>query len=436
VSLPRRLARDLPSLDGLVVRIAGHLEEYRALGGVAFAIVRDRSGAAQVTLKKGVADPAFFALLAELPRESVIEVEGTVARSERARRGVEVVPSAIRVVSAAESPLPLGVVDKVHVELDTRLNHRVLDLRKPAVRAVFDLRAALLEGFRAGFTSQGFVEVETPKLLRQGAEGGATMFQVDYFGTPAFLAQSPQLYKQMLMSAGFDRVFEIGPAFRAEPSDTVRHLTELGMLDGEMSYIDGADDLRQSLEELLVAALAHAKRRLTSEGNPLAEGLPTPTTPFPRFPFREVERWLARPGADVDLSTEDEKKVGEIAEKEHGAPFYFLTDFPTSIKAQTFYAQRKDDDPSLTGYFDLYHRGLELASGGPREHRLPRLIANMEAAGIDPRNFSGYLEAFRFGMPPHGGWGFGVDRFVKALAGLDNIREARLFPRDRYRLEP
>jgi nondiscriminating aspartyl-tRNA synthetase len=436
VSLPRRLARELPSLDGSVVRIAGHLEEYRALGGVAFAVVRDRSGGTQVTLKKGTADPAYFALLAELPRESVVEVEGTVQRSEKSRRGVELLPRALRVLNPAETPLPLGIVDKVNAELNTRLDHRVLDLRKPAVRSIFELRAAVLEGFRSAFAAHGFLEVETPKLLRQGAEGGATLFQLDYFGSPAFLAQSPQLYKQMLMAAGFERVFEIAPAFRAEPSDTVRHITELSMLDGELSYIDGADDIRHALESIVVAALAHAKKRLASEGNAFADGLPAPKTPFPRFPFRDVEKWLGRPGADVDLSTEDEKKVGEIAERDHGAAFYFLTDFPTAVKAQTFYAQRGDDDPSLTGYFDLYHHGLELASGGPREHRLARLLANMAAAGVDPRNFAGYLEAFRYGMPPHGGWGFGIDRFIKALAGLENIREARLFPRDRYRLEP
>jgi nondiscriminating aspartyl-tRNA synthetase len=436
VSLPRRLARELPALDGSVVRIAGNLEEYRALGGVAFAVVRDRSGATQVTLKKGTADPAFFALLADLPRESVVEVEGTVSRSEKARRGVELIPRAIRVVNPSETPLPLGVVDKVNAELNTRLDHRVLDLRKPAVRAVFELRAALLEGFRSAFTAQGFLEVETPKLLRQGAEGGATMFQVDYFGSPAFLAQSPQLYKQMLMGAGFERVFEIAPAFRAEPSDTVRHITEFASLDAELAYIEGPDDVRRPLEEVLSAALAHTAKRLASEGNPLAESLPVAPLPFPRFPYREVERWLGRPGTDVDLSTEEEKKVGEIVAKEHGAAFYFLTDFPTKIKSQTFYAWRRDDDPSLTGYFDLYHQGLELASGGPREHRPARLISNIQEAGLDPRSFAGYLEAFRFGMPPHGGWGFGVDRFVKVLAGLDNVREARLFPRDRYRLEP
>lgn len=339
-------------------------------------------------------------------------------------------------MSPAEVPLPLGIVDKVHVELDTRLNHRVLDLRKPAVRQVFELRSALLEGLRGAFRDRGFLEVETPKLLRQGAEGGSTLFAVDYFEERAYLAQSPQLYKQMLMSAGFERVFEIAPAFRAEPSDTVRHLTEIGMLDAEMAFVDGAEELRRTLEAVLADALAATAQRLGALGNPLAGSLPVARPPFPRFTFREVEGWLGRPGADRDLATEDEKRVGEVAAKEHDATFYYITDFPTAIKAGTFYAQRQDDHPELTGYFDLGYRGLELASGGPREHRLDRLLANFRTAGVDPAGFAGYLEAFRFGMPPHGGWGLGVDRLVQVLAGLANVREARLFPRDRYRLEP
>ncbi|MGI0155096.1 MAG: aspartate--tRNA(Asn) ligase [Thermoplasmata archaeon] len=423
-------------MDGTAVRIAGHLEEYRALGGVAFALVRDVSGTTQVTLKKGTADPTFFALLGELPRESVIDVEGTVRRSEKSRRGVELLPTDVRVVTRAEVPLPLGVVDKVGAELDTRLNHRVLDLRKPAVRAVFELRAAVLDGFRRSFTERGFLEVETPKLLRQGAEGGATLFRVDYFDRPAYLAQSPQLYKQMLIGAGFERVFEIAPAFRAEPSDTVRHTTEFTSLDAEVAYIDGAEDLRRMLEGIVAETLRYARERLGSREHPLVDGIPTPTTPFPRVPFATCEEWLGRPGAEQDFGSEDEKIIGARVTKEFGTPFYYIVDFPTAVKRQTFYAQRKDDDPHLTGYFDLDYQGLEIASGGPREHRVARLLENLATAGCDPANFEGYLEAFRYGMPPHGGWGFGVDRFVANLAGLSNIREARLFPRDRYRLEP
>ena len=418
------------------MRIGGHLEEYRALGGVAFALVRDRTGTTQVTLKKGTADPAWFDLLAALPRESVVDVEGTVVVSAKSRRGVELLPSRLAVVSRAESPLPLGVVDKVGAELDTRLNHRVLDLRKPAVRAIFELRSRLVAEFRAAFGRRGFLEIHTPKLLRQGAEGGATLFPVDYFDRRAYLAQSPQLYKQMLIGAGFERVFEIAPVFRAEPSDTVRHVTEITMLDGEVAYLTDAEELRGILEGIVAETVRSTKAALAAEQHPLAATLPDVPTPFLRVPFSECEQWLGRPGAERDLGTEDEKAVGEHVAAAGGTPFYFITDFPTAVKASTFYAERSDRDPRLTGYFDLEYRGLEIASGGPREHRLDRLTENLRSAGLDPAAFAGYLEAFRYGMPPHGGWGLGIDRLVQALVGLPNIREAILFPRDRYRLDP
>jgi nondiscriminating aspartyl-tRNA synthetase len=398
--------------------------------------VRDGTGTTQVTLKKGHADPSLFALFTDLPRESVVEVEGTVQRSEKSRRGVEVFPSTARVIVRAETPLPLGIVDKVGAELGTRLDHRVLDLRKPAVHAVFELRSSLLHGLRTAFLRRGFLEVETPKLLRQGAEGGATLFPVDYFDQQAYLAQSPQLYKQMLIGAGFERVLEIAPAFRAEPSDTIRHITEFTSLDAEIGYIDSADDLRQILESVLVEAFRHVRKELEDRANPLAGQVPELTAPFPRLPFSTVEEWLGRPGAEQDLGTEDEKTIGERAVKEFGSPFYFIIDFPTAVKIHTFYAGRKDDNPRLTGYFDLDYRGMEIASGGPREHRYDKLVENIRVAGLDPAMFPGYLEAFRYGMPPHGGWGLGIDRLVQMLAGLPNIREARLFPRDRYRLDP
>jgi nondiscriminating aspartyl-tRNA synthetase len=365
-----------------------------------------------------------------------VEVEGTVHRSEKSQRGLEVSPARAVVLARAESPLPLGVVDKVGAELDTRLNHRVLDLRKPAVRAIFELRTSLLAAFRSAFLKRGFLEVETPKILRQGAEGGATLFPLDYFGTKAYLAQSPQLYKQMLIGAGFERVFEIAPAFRAEPSDTVRHLTEFGSLDVEVGYLDGAEPLRQILEEILVEALGSLRRDLTDRGNPYAERIPEFGTPFPRVTFSQCEEWLGRPGAEQDLGADDERAIAERVAQEFGSSFYYVTEFPTSIKAQTFYAQRQDANPRLTYYFDLYYRNLEMMSGGLREHRIDRLLENIRSAGLDPKSFEGYLEPFRFGMPPHGGAAIGVDRLVQALAGLSNIREARLFPRDRYRLDP
>ncbi len=403
---------------------------------MAFALVRDGSGTSQVTLKKGTTDPALFALLGDLPRESVVEVEGTVQRSAKAQRGVELLPSRVEVLARAEVPLPLGVVDKVGADLDTRFNHRVIDLRKPAVRSVFELRTVLLHGFRNAFLARGFLEIETPKLLRQGVEGGATLFGVDYFDTRAYLAQSPQLYKQMLLSSGFERVFEIAPAFRAEPSDTVRHLTEFTSLDLEIAYPDGAEGLRTVLEEVLAEALRTTRAELTARGNPLADGVPEVATPFPRIPFATASEWVGRPGGEEDFGPDDERAIGERVDRELHAPFYFLIDYPTAVKAGTFYAQRQDANPAATWYCDLDFRGLEIASGGLREHRIDRLRANIASAGLDADRFPGYLEAFRFGMPPHGGFGLGIDRLVQMLAGLSNIREARLFPRDRYRLDP
>jgi len=304
------------------------------------------------------------------------------------------------------------------------------------VRAVFELRTVLLAGFRDAFLRRDFLEIATPKLLRQGAEGGATLFALDYFDGRAYLAQSPQLYKQMLIGAGFERVFEIAPAFRAEPSDTVRHVTEFSSLDAEIGFIDSVEDVRSILEGIVCDTFAFARPELARRGNPFAEKVPVPKTPFPRVPFAKCMEWLGRPGSEEDLGAEAEKAVGERVEREFGAPLYFITDFPTAIKSGTFYAQRQDENPRLTYYFDLDFRGLEIASGGAREHRLDHLRANIETAGLDPENFAGYLEAFRFGMPPHGGWGLGVDRIVQVVAGLSNIREAILFPRDRYRLDP
>ena len=211
---------------------------------------------------------------------------------------------------------------------------------------------------------------------------------------------------------------------------------KIASLDAEIGYVTEPDEIREVLEGVVADSVAATREALAGRGSPIAEKIPVLRRPFPRVTFATAEAWLGRPGAGRDFSTEEEKAIGERVERELGAPFYFLTDYPTSVKAQTFYAWRRDDDPSLTGYFDLDYRGLEIASGGRREHRVDRLRANLRSAGLDASRFASYLEAFRFGMPPHGGWGLGIDRLVQGLAGLPNIRESRLFPRDRYRLEP
>jgi nondiscriminating aspartyl-tRNA synthetase len=353
-------------------------------------------------------------------------------------KGFEILPETYAVLGQAATPLPLGVVDKVGVELDTRLNNRFLDLRKEGVLAVFDIRDLLLKGMREYLVDNGFIEVHTPKIVAAGAEGGATLFPIEYFEKDAYLAQSPQLYKQLLMSAGFDKVYEIAPAFRAEKSDTVRHLAEFTSLDIEMSFIESSEDVMNVLEGMIVRSfktvIAEGREYLTILDVELNE----PKAPFPRITFEDAADMLAKHGMKVqgDMDTEAEKKLGELMVKDHGAELYFITNFPTELKKETFYAMREPDDPSLTRYFDLDYKGEELVSGGQREHRYNVLVQQMNDVGLDEAQFEFYLNAFKFGMPPHGGFGLGIERVIHMMLSLPNIRECVLFPRDMNRIVP
>jgi len=420
------------------VTVAGWVQDIRNLGGIAFILLRDRNGIVQVTaLKKKLGDEV-FSILTSVPRESVLAVNGELKLNDQVSTGYEILPDTFEILSQAETPLPLGIVDKVGVELDTRLNNRFLDLRKEQVLAIFRIRDIVLRAMRDYFTREDFIEVQTPKIVAAGAEGGSTLFPIKYFEKQAFLAQSPQLYKQMLMASGFERIYEIAPAYRAEQSDTVRHLAEFSSVDVEMSFIRSSENIMNVLEELMV----HILNRVIEEGseylNILEISLSKPKQPFPRVPFKQCVEMLAEAGLnlDGDLDTESEKKLGELMSAKYGADLYFITDFPTELKKETFYAMRKPDDPELTGYFDLGYRGEELVSGGQREHRYDVLVDQMKDVGIDPDDFKFYLGAFKYGMPPHGGFGLGVERILHMMLSLPNIRECVLFPRDMYRVVP
>ncbi len=439
--IPRRMAfARLTELtaddDGREVSVAGWAEDVRNLGGIAFVILRQREGTLQLAVRKKE-QPAVFDLVAGLTRESVIAAKGTVRKNAQARNGWEIFPTKVDVLSKADAPLPLGVVDKVGADMDTRLDNRVMDLRKPERRAIFHVRDLLVRGIREYLHRHGFVEVTTPKLAGAGAEGGATLFQTDYFGKPAYLSQSPQLYKQMLMATGLDRVFELSPAFRAEPSDTVRHVTEFLSFDAEVSPIEHQEDFLKILE----ACVAHGLTYVRENGKPyldlLAADPKVPALPLPRVTYAEALEVLAAEGKKVrdgeDLDTEAEKVIGRaMAAKGH--ELYFLTEYPSAIKP--FYVMPKEDAPEVSYSFDLEFKGDEMASGGQREHRVERLVARMKSMGLNPDGFEFYLKAFRYGMPPHGGWGLGIDRLVQKTLDLPNIREAILFPRDRTRLGP
>ena len=434
---PIRYSKSITSEDfDKEVSIEGWVQEVRALGGIAFVIVRDRYGTVQVAVPKKKVPMELFTAMTALSRESVVRVTGMVVKSDQAKMGFEMVPSQMEVMSMAQSPLPMGVVDKVSVEMETRFNHRFMDLRKPEVRAVFEIKSLTLRLVDEYLMKQGFVEVFTPKIVASGAEGGATLFQIDYFGRPAYLAQSPQLYKQMLMSTGLDRVFEMGPAFRAEPSDTIRHVSEFISFDGEMAHIHSMRDVLDVLEGCVQYAVEGVSREGGEMIAKLGIEVKMPKTPYPVIAYADALDMVVAEGLDLkmgdDLGTEGEKALGEIM-AEKGYDVYWITEYPE--EAKPFYIMEKDGSP-FSFSFDLDYRGQEIASGGQREHRYDRLVARMKKKGLDPKSFDFYLNAFAFGMPPHGGWGLGIERLVQKMLNLPNIRETILFPRDRNRLTP
>jgi aspartyl-tRNA synthetase len=424
-----------PELAGKKVTVAGWVKEIRDLGSIKFVIVRDREGFVQVTVLKKKAPEEILKIVGELGKEYVIAVHGTVKETKEAPNGIEIIPEKIDVISTAHAPLPLDISGKIDSELDTRLTSRFMDLRRPDVEAIFMIRDCLLTGIRDFMDKAGFVEIHTPKIVSAGAEGGATLFPIKYFDTKAFLAQSPQLFKQTLMATGLDRVYEIGPAFRAEESATIRHLAEFTSFDAEMAFIKSPKDVQDMLEDIVISSMKHVDKHAKDYIEELKVQFEVPKKPFVRLTHDECTKMLGLKKWQ-DIGTEQEKKLGALVKKEHGHDFYYITDFPTELKKETFYAMRNDADRDYTGYFDLEYKGQELVSGGQREHRYDVLTKQMHDLKINPEAFEFYLRAFRYGMPTHGGFGLGIDRWVQKMLDLPNVREAVLFPRDRFRLVP
>ncbi len=418
------------------VKVKGWAQEIRNLGGISFLIIRDRYGTVQVTAPKKKVAPEIMEVLTSLSRESVVEVCGTAKSSNQAKGGAEVIPESIKVLSAAASPLPLGVIDKVNAEMDTRYDHRFMDLRKPEARAVFEIKSKVLSLIDEYLLGEEFIEVFSPKIVASGAEGGATLFKLDYFGKPAYLAQSPQLYKQMMMSTGLDRIFEIGPAFRAEPSDTVRHVSEFISFDGEMAYIDSMNDVMQMLEGCIQHVIKGVEESSTAQLEILGSEIKVPKAPYPIVEYKDAVEIVSKEGMEInlgdDLGTEGEKILGNVM-NEKGYEMYWIVEYPE--EAKPFYIMEKEGTP-YSYSFDLDYKGQEISSGGQREHRYDVLVDRIGKKGLNPEDFNFYLDAFKYGMPPHGGWGIGVERLVQKMLSLPNVREAILFPRDRMRLVP
>lgn len=421
--------------DGTVT-VSGWVQDIRNLGGISFLTLRDRFGTLQVTMPKKKIEPELFKTLTTLSRESAISITGEVKESNQTASGLELIPSSATIASVAGAPLPMGVIDKVNVEMDTRLNHRYLDLRKPEIRAIFELKSIMFGLISEACRENGFVQITTPKINSSGAEGGATLFSVDYFGKEAYLAQSPQLYKQILMSSGLDRVFEVSPAFRAENSHTTRHVTEFVSFDGEIAWIESQEDVMAMVERIVDHVLRGVKERGSKQLEILGKGIDVPSVPYPRLTYEECLAIVRERGLDLndgdDLGTEGEKIVGEYM-GEKGFDLYFICEYPEEEKP--FYIMEKEGT-SYSYSFDLDFKGQEISSGGQREHRIDKLIERIEKKGLDPQDLEFYLESFRYGMPSHGGWGIGTERLLVKMLDLQNIREAILFPRDVTRLSP
>jgi len=428
-------SRDItPEMNGSAVIVNGWVHEIRDFGGLSFLIVRDREGLVQVTMPKKKVPKEIVDTARGLSRESVVSVAGTVKAMEKAPNGYELIPSAIEVLSRADSPLPLDPTGKVPADLDTRLDSRFMDLRSPEVTAVFYVRANMVKGVRDYLSSRGCLEIASPKIVATATEGGTELFPISYFEREAFLNQSPQLYKQMMMAGGMDRVYEVGPIFRAEEHATRKHLNEATSIDVELSFAT-EEDAMQLLENTVAYAYTYVKEHCRAQLKVLGTDLQVPKAPFRRLRYAEAIEIAGKDpecaGIEYgdDLSTQAEHAVGK-AIGEH----YFIVEWPTSIRA--FYSQPCESDPSICKAFDLMHPRMELASGAEREYRHEVLVKKMEEKGLSPDSFKFYLDAFRYGMPPHAGWGLGAERLLQTMLNLNNIREAVLFPRARVRLTP
>ncbi|MER3479880.1 MAG: aspartate--tRNA(Asn) ligase [Meiothermus sp.] len=423
--MSRVLASEVPGHVGEPVELLGFLHWKRDLGGIQFALLRDRSGIVQVVVEKGV----------DLPlAESSIRVVGRVVENAKAPGGYEVLASRIEVVSAALEPSPIEIPkEEWRVNPETSLEYRYVSLRGEKARAALKVQAALVRGFRAYLDAQGFTEIFTPKIVSAGAEGGSNLFGIDYFESRAYLAQSPQLYKQIMVGV-YERVYEVAPVFRAEEHATSRHLNEYLSLDVEMGFIQDEFEVMDLEENLLRAMLEEARRTTPKQLEALEVEWPN-LAEMPRLAHPEARRILRQELAmpvGQDFNEEAERALGAYAKERWGVDFLFVTKYPEA--ARPFYAYPEGD--GSTRGFDLLFRGLEITSGGQRVHQYRVLIEQLKKKGNDPANFAGYLEVFKYGMPPHGGFAIGAERLTQKLLGLPNVRYARAFPRDRHRLTP
>ncbi|KAA2258123.1 aspartate--tRNA(Asn) ligase [Solihabitans fulvus] len=435
--MPRTLVRDLPAHIGERVTVYGWINTSRLQRKMQFVLVRDHTGMVQVTNKRTEPASETEETFEHAAIESAVKVTGTIVENPIVKLGgIELVPDSVEVVNAADSPLPINELTGI----DQRLDWRFLDLRNPARTLIFQVQTTVEAALREFAYGEGATELHTPKFMGTASESGAEVFKVKYFDRTAYLAQSPQFYKQMAISGGIDKVFEIGPVFRAEPSFTSRHATEFTGIDLELAWIDGVEDVMSFEERMLAHVLAEVKAK---HGEAIQElfgvEVVVPELPFPRITMRDAIEQLTEQGwkpekVKGDLDPEGERSISALVQEKYGHQFVFITEFPIGVRP--FYHMRNADRPEVTESFDLLWKGIEITTGAQREHRYDVLMKQAEEKGMATEPLKPYLDSFRFGTPPHGGLGAGLNRIMMVLLGVDSIRETTFLFRGPNRLEP
>jgi nondiscriminating aspartyl-tRNA synthetase len=424
-------AKVVPEMDGTEVTLFGWVQEIRDLGGLRFVILQDREGTLQVTIPRKRVTPEVLSKSDVLQRRYSVAVKGIVKKTTMTPRGVEVMPNEIKILNTATEQLPIDITGKTPANIEVRLDARALDLCMEQNMAIFKIQHHAMEAIRDFLFEKGFLEVHTPRIIASATEGGAELFSVDYFGEKAYLAQSPQLYKEQLVMS-LEKVFEVGPFFRAEESHTRRHLSEFVSVDIEQAFAN-AEDVMHLLEQVIHYAFENVQEKCAKELAILKHKLVVPEVPFKRVTYDELLADLKKEGVTVpwgeDIPTEAFRTLGKTRPY-----FYFVTDWPTQSKA--FYIKPREGKPELCEGFDLMWRWIELVSGGTRIAEKDLLIERLKEKGLNPESFKYHLQAFDYGMPPHAGWAIGLERLTMVLTGKKNIREATLYPRDRIRLTP
>jgi aspartyl-tRNA synthetase len=429
---------ELKDQIGKSVVVAGWVHDARVLGGINFLLLRDKEGMVQVTAQKQKVSEKILEVFGKIHQEDVLAVKGKVVKSRIAKAGIEIIPSEIEIVSKSEVPLPLDPRGVTPANLDTRLDWRSLDLRRKENLAIFKIQAKLQEGMEEFLKKEEFLRVWTPSILGGISEGGAEVFKIDFFGKDAFLRQDPQLHRQLLIAAGFEKIYDLGPSWRAERSDQPTHLAEHRTIAPEFAFMKDEGDMMRLEEDMCVAGIRKVIEECEKELRILGKEVKIPKTPFPELRFPKVYEILEERGkklpAGSDLDKESEKVLADFVKEKYRHDFFFVNRFPSAVKP--FYVMKVDEEPKWARSVDLVFKGIEQSSGGQREHRYEKIVQQIKEKKMSLESLKWFTEVFRFGVPPHGGYSLGIERFTMKLLDISNLKEAVLFPRYVTRILP